>query len=408
MTIEKGVTTEKYSPYPLISHHFSVTLPHITIRKDLSMKKQLFTLACLLWAGGMLSITAQDAPQPGQQPHPQGQFQPQGGQHPQGQPPRPEHQGEQGPRRRPQFDPAHPSVHDPVMAKEDGTYYLFSTGRGISVMSSTDMKTWKRERPVFSEGPAWAMELVPGFRGHIWAPDIIRHNGRWHIFYSCSAFGKNTSVIGHASTASLNPESPEYGWTDHGKVVQSVPGRDNWNAIDANIIIDEEGTPWMNFGSFWDGIKLFRLTDDLNAPAQPEEWRTIARKRGSQSTETEPGDNAIEAPFIFRHGEYYYLLVSHDYCCKGVESTYKIAVGRAKEVQGPYLDKEGRRLDQGGGTIIARGNDRYAGVGHCAAYTFDGADYLIAHAYDLNKNGMSVLVVRPITWDSEGWPAIEL
>lgn len=314
-------------------------------------------------------------------------------------------------KQRPPSDPANPSVHDPVMAKQGDIYYLFATGMGISVMSSTDMKHWKRERPVFSEPPQWATELIPGFRGHIWAPDIIHHNGRYHIFYSCSAFGKNTSAIGHASTPTLNPEDADFGWTDHGMVVQSVPGRDNWNAIDANIIIDNEGIPWMSFGSFWDGIKMVRLTANMDSIATPQQWRTIARKRGNEMPPTDEGaagDNAIEAPFIFRHGDYYYLFVSHDYCCRGKESTYKIAVGRSKEILGPYLDKENRRLDQGGGTIVASGNGRYAGIGHQAAYTFDGTDYLIAHGYDLERNGRSVLVIRPITWDNEGWLQIEL
>ena len=319
---------------------------------------------------------------------------------------------EQRPRKqRPPFDPANPSVHDPVMARQGDTCYLFSTGMGISVMSSTDMKFWKRERPVFSTPPQWAVDLIPGFRGHIWAPDIIFHQGRYHLFYSCSAFGKNTSAIGHASSPTLNPEDTDFAWVDHGMVVQSVPGRDNWNAIDANIIIDGEGSPWMSFGSFWDGIKIVRLSNDMDSIATPQQWHTIARKRGNDmppADEQEPGDNAIEAPFIFRHGSYYYLFVSHDYCCRGKESTYKIVVGRAERVQGPYTDKEGRRLDQGGGTIVAQGNGRYAGIGHQAAYTFNGSDFLIAHGYDLERNGMSVLVVRPIIWDNEGWPQIEL
>ena len=63
-------------------------------------------------------------------------------------------------------------VHDPVMIRQDGTYYLFATGRGIAVWSSTDMQSWKKEKPVFSSPPDWAVKAVPGFRGHIWAPDI--------------------------------------------------------------------------------------------------------------------------------------------------------------------------------------------------------------------------------------------
>lgn len=83
-----------------------------------------------------------------------------------------------------------PLVHDPVMAKQGDTYYLFATGEGVSVMSSKDLKTWKFEKPVFAEAPQWAVEAVKGYKGHTWAPDIIYHNGQYHLFYSCSAFAK--------------------------------------------------------------------------------------------------------------------------------------------------------------------------------------------------------------------------
>lgn len=145
-------------------------------------------------------------------------------------------------------------THDPVLAKQGDTYYLFATGQGISVMSSKDRKNWKFEKPVFDKAPQWAVEAIKGYHGHTWAPDIIYHHGLYHLFYSCSAFGKNTSAIGHATNPTLDPSSPDFKWTDHGKVIQSVPHRDMWNAIDPNVIIDENGTPWMSFGSFWDGI----------------------------------------------------------------------------------------------------------------------------------------------------------
>lgn len=301
-----------------------------------------------------------------------------------------------------------PMVHDPVMIKQGDTYYLFCTGRGVTVMSSKDLKEWKKESPVFSKAPEWAVEMVPGFRGPIWAPDIIFHQGKYHLFYSCSAFGKNTSAIGHATTPTLDSSDPSFKWTDHGMILQSVPGRDSWNAIDPNIIIDDHGTSWMNFGSFWDGIKMVRLTKDMSAIENPEEWYSICRRnyRPVRDNYTEANDNSVEAPFIMRHGGYYYLLVSFDFCCRGAKSDYKIAVGRSKSVTGPYLDKEGKSLSAGGGTVILQGNQQWAGVGHCAAYRFDGKDYLIAHGYYMPEEGVSKLVLREIHWDENDWPVV--
>ncbi|MBN2213793.1 MAG: arabinan endo-1,5-alpha-L-arabinosidase [Bacteroidales bacterium] len=300
-------------------------------------------------------------------------------------------------------------VHDPVMIKQDSTYYLFCTGFGISVWSSNDMVNWKKEKPVFDKAPQWALEAVSGFKGHIWAPDITYHDEKYYLYYSVSAFGKNTSCIGLVTNTTLDPADPGFKWTDEGKVVQSVPGRDLWNAIDPNLAFDEAGDPWLVFGSFWSGIKLVKLNSELSAIAEPEEWYTVAKRpRDFKTDDADPGEGAVEAPFIFKKGKHYYLFVSFDFCCRGINSNYKIMAGRAEKITGPYTDREGRRLDQGGGTLMLQGNDEWAGVGHNSAYTFNGTDYLIFHGYDNGDNGKPKLLIRKIIWDEAGWPEIIL
>lgn len=306
-----------------------------------------------------------------------------------------------------QPDPAI-SVHDPVMIQENGTFYIFCTGRGISVFSSKDMKTWSREKPVFSIPPQWAVEAVPGYRGHTWAPDISFHNGWYYLYYSVSAFGKNTSCIGLAVNKTLNPSSPDFKWIDKGKVIQSVPGRDLWNAIDPNLQLDDKGAPWLVFGSFWDGMKLVKLDSTFSKPAVPEKWVTVARRSRTEFMhDTLAGNAAIEAPFLFRKGKYYYLFVSFDYCCRGEKSTYKMMVGRSENIEGPYFDKEKKRMDEGGGSLVLEGNKRWNGVGHNAVCHFGGKEYLVFHAYDGKDNGRSKLKIMPLTWDENGWPVTE-
>ncbi|PJJ59607.1 arabinan endo-1,5-alpha-L-arabinosidase [Hymenobacter chitinivorans] len=304
--------------------------------------------------------------------------------------------------------PALIPAHDPVMIRQNGTYYMFGTGPGIAVWSSRDRQHWTPEKPVFAQAPAWAVQAVPGFKNHIWAPDISLHDGVYSLFYSVSAFGKNTSCIGLATNKTLDPKSPDYRWVDHGRVVQSVPGRDMWNAIDPNLIRDEAGTPWLTFGSFWEGIKLVKLRPDLTAPAQPEQWRTLARRpRDPQLNDSLPGDGAIEAPFIFRKNGFYYLFTSFDYCCRGPQSTYRIVVGRAKSVTGPYVDQAGVALDQGGGTSVLSGDKNWFGLGHNSVYSFDNQDYLVFHGYDAADKGHSKLRVEKLTWNAAGWPLVQ-
>lgn len=301
----------------------------------------------------------------------------------------------------------HASVHDPVMIYQGDRYYVLSTGMGVSVISTTDFQKWRMEPSPFEQAPQWAIDIIPGFRGHIWAPDIIFHNGEYHLFYSCSAFAKNTSAIGHASTPTLDSSDPNYKWTDHGKILQSVPYRDMWNAIDPNIIIDKEGGAWMSFGSFWDGIKMVRLKSDLSTIEELEEWYSLCRReRTFELNDNNPGDGAVEAPFIYQKGLYYYLFVSFDYCCRGANSDYKIAVGRSEKVTGPYIDRDGNRMDKGGGTIVLMGNEQYAGVGHNAVVKINDVDNIVCHAYPKEERGTPI-IIRPIEWDEQGWPIVK-
>jgi arabinan endo-1,5-alpha-L-arabinosidase len=299
-----------------------------------------------------------------------------------------------------------PIVHDPVMIKQDSTYYLFCTGWGITTMSSVNLKDWKIEKPVFNKPPEWTKLAVTDFKGHIWAPDISYHDGEYYLYYSVSSFEKNTSCIGLVTNKTLDTNSKDFEWKDRGMIVQSVPGRDMWNAIDPNLAYDENGTPWLSFGSFWNGIKLVRLNPNQTSISKnPEEWFTISsRPRTFEINDKKPGDGAVEAPFIFKKGKFYYLFVSFDFCCRGVKSNYKIMVGRSEKITGPYIDKQGKKLEEGGGSLVLEGNEKFPGLGHNAVYTFDKKDYLIFHAYDASDDGKPKLKIIEMKWDKDGWP----
>lgn len=314
----------------------------------------------------------------------------------------------------------YPNAHDPVVAECNGRYYVFTTGMGI--MSSTDMKLWRMDGRVLDKIPQWAEKK--GFRGMPWAPDIQHFGDKWYIYYSYSHFGKNQSAFGVATNKTLDPSSPDYKWEDQGMIFESIPGRDEWNAIDANVTLDENGTAWLVFGSFWRGIKMTRLDETYTRLSEPQEWYPVARRPEGTAPETvstdtavhadprgkdfDAGNGAIEAPFIFKHGGYYYLFVSFDLCCRGAKSTYNVVVGRSEKITGPYFDKDGVNMMDGGGTSVAKGNGQYAGVGHCAVATLSGQDYIYMHGYDKDFEYASKLIVRPLTWSADGWPEVKL
>lgn len=323
-----------------------------------------------------------------------------------------------------------PGVHDPVMIKQGDWYYLFRTSGMINVMRSRDFKSWDRvpyklgDREVFTvfaDKPAWTNEIQPN-RTDLWAPDIAFHNGKYFLYTCASTFGTNRSVIGLATNKTLDPSSPDFKWEDQGKIIESQLS-DYYNCIDANVFFDKDGRGWLSFGSFYWNQGGGRG----GAPANPE----AATKGGMMLVEIDPNtgkilpgaqlktiasrafpERAIEAPFIMRSGNWYYLFVSWDRCCAGVRSTYRIMVGRSDKVIGPYLDKDGNDLALGGGSqVLAGDGDRIIGPGHQGLMeegtpgTPDHRWLLLYHFYDGHQNGASKLQIRPVSFDT-GWPVL--
>src|SRR5262249_20183301 len=155
--------------------------------------------------------------------------------------------------------------------------------------------------------PAWAQTAIPGATG-IWAPDLSRTGGEFRLYYAVSTFGSNRSAIGLMTTPTLDPTAPGYGWVDQGLVFDSTTA-DNYNAIDPNLFTASSGRQWLAFGSFWSGIKMIRI--------DPATGKRLAGDTSLVALAQRPAPDAIEAPFVIRHGSYYYLFASFDACCQG-------------------------------------------------------------------------------------------
>ena len=306
-------------------------------------------------------------------------------------------------------------THDPSIIKEGGTWYVFATGRApdggqIPVRCSKDLIDWKQCGHVFDKLPAWLVNdpQIPGARS-IWAPDISYFNGKFHLYYAYSLFGKNTSGIGLATNVTLDSSSPKYKWVDEGLVLRSVSS-DDFNAIDPNLVIDKSGQTWLDFGSFWSGIKIRqidRVTGKLSIKDR-KQYSLATRvkpQNPAQRPPNLPSDwEAVEAPFIVRHGNFYYLFVSWDLCCRGTKSTYRTMIGRSRRVTGPYLDKSRTPLSMGGGSELITSNHRWLGPGGESVLLGKekDPDIIVFHAYDA-KTGKPSLQISTLTWQDR-WP----
>jgi arabinan endo-1,5-alpha-L-arabinosidase len=209
-------------------------------------------------------------------------------------------------------------------------------------------------------------------------------------------FGLNTSVIGLMTNASFDPSRPGEGWQDQGLVLMSKAD-DDFNAIDPFRLDLADGRAFLVFGSFWSGIKLREL--------DPKTGKLIRDDTPTFALASRHG-GAIEAPSIHEHEGKFYLFVSFDQCCKGVASTYNIRVGRADKIEGPYRDRDGNDMLDGGGSLVLASKGRFIGPGGQEAAPTSKGDMLAYHYYDGDAAGASKLQFSPIQWTTDGWPEL--
>jgi arabinan endo-1,5-alpha-L-arabinosidase len=276
-------------------------------------------------------------------------------------------------------------------------FWVFYTGRGIPSFHSRDLVKWEPGPPVFQTAPSWIAEAVPENKNmSYWAPDIIHLGNQYLLYYSVSSFGKMTSAIALATTPTLDPTDPAFHWTDHGIVVQSHEGGD-FNTIDPSVLSDDDGTLWLSFGSYWSGIKLVQLDP-----------QTGKRLNAQSPFSSLAYNKSIEASFLYKHDGYYYLFVNWGSCCRGVESTYNIRVGRSRKITGPYLDKAGVDMLKGGGTLLLSNHGPLFGPGHAGILNASGKSWFTSDFEgDARMGGKATFAIMPLTWTA-GWPQVEV
>lgn len=302
-------------------------------------------------------------------------------------------------------------VLDPSIWRQGLTYYAFGTdvdgypsSGHLPIRCSQNKIDWEKCGSVFPDAiPSWIFSTVPGVTG-LWAPDISYFNGLYHIYYCASTLGSNQSVIGLATNTTLDPADPAYRWVDNGPVLASSPA-DDFNALDPAILVDSDGSVWLTYGSYWTGIKQRQI--------DPQTGKLLTSNPARYDLATRPGvpNNPIEGASLVRHGKYYYLFVSVDYCCAATaaEDNYKEAVGRSSSPHGPFVDESGTPMLDGGGTVLLEGNTAWNAPGGGTAYidSTTGESLLIFHAQNLADGATPFQWLQSIEWVND-WPVVEV
>jgi len=301
-------------------------------------------------------------------------------------------------------------AHDPAIIKEADKYYVFSTDTGgkdqfkagIQIRESSDLIHWTFVGRAFSDGvPKEAHDWTEA-KG-LWAPEVVKMNGQFYLYYAASQFGKTQSFIGVAvSDSVIGP------YQDLGLVYKSEANTDGPNAIDPNITFTPEGKVYMVFGSFFGGIYVNEIDPKTGKFITEGPGTLIARRHTSV-------DRAIEGPYIVYNPAFdaYYLFVSYD----SLFADYNIRIGRSKSITGPYLDYNKKALTD------LQGNQDEIGMKVLGSYKFhdgegwlapghnsvlkDGDDYFVCHHVrePVNKH-VHYVHIRKILWSDEGWPLV--
>ncbi len=283
----------------------------------------------------------------------------------------------------------------PEILYYNGVYYNYNMTGTIAVKTSTDLINWTRlDKYALEPRPSWLTSVSAA--GSIWAPGAYKIGDKYFLYYCTSSSGSQNSGIGVAIT----DDPSKNNWVDQGLVIRSYHNVSNFNAIDPNIFIDDDGTVFLVYGSYWDGIFMRKINPETG---KLDESDTTAYHIAK-------GNHDMEAPYLIKHGDYYYLFTARGGLSKG---TYYWAVGRSKSVYGPYVDKDGKELLSGnGGTRLTEWKEGIAGVAHAQYFEDkDGNAYMVSESWPYrgsDGNGTIQLHISTIVWTEDGWPVTAL
>ncbi|MFI5837252.1 family 43 glycosylhydrolase [Micromonospora sp. NPDC051300] len=302
---------------------------------------------------------------------------------------------------------------DPVVVRgDDGIWYAFGTsdplreGEGtahrVPIARSTDLVDWTYVGDAFGadQRPAYA---APG--SAFWAPDVRRVAGRWVMYMTVTDTTVSDDTFDTAVGVATAPD-PAGPWTFvDTPVVAPRPGAGGgylWT-IDPSQLTGADGRSYLYYGSYYGGISVTELSPDgLRAAGHP----TLVAV-----------DNKFEGAYALRRDGWYYLFASAANCCAGPATGYSVQVGRSRDPQGPFVDRDGRRLDvsrAGGTPVLTQNGNRWIGTGHNAVLTdLSGQDWIAYHAIDRADPYLDEpfgINERPMLLDRldwfDGWPTV--
>ena len=336
----------------------------------------------------------------------------------------------------PELDPPDYIIHDPSKIITLGGKQLIAvTGKAPGDGYDCGLETWWRPvdggqawqpgQCLFRSKPSWVAEESPENDGAYWAPELDLKDGVLTLIYSVAEWESatpNTCVGVARAVGNIEDDFPiQLKFEDQGHALTCINGAnysEERSAIDPSVFWgfgSQQGRLYLvTGGGYIIGTELDPITydqiDGVWFDADGSDWSQLARGPIEENQQHE----WVEAPYVHPNPEtgYYYLFVNWYACCRGVDSTYEIAVGRSRDPMGPYVDENGKDLLDGGGTVFldaGEGDEAYIiGPGHTGFWRDDeGNDIFTFHYYDGNREGNSWIGEKRVVWNQEGWPVVD-
>jgi arabinan endo-1,5-alpha-L-arabinosidase len=295
---------------------------------------------------------------------------------------------------------------DPAIIRApDGFYYAYATqtlrdGRwvNIQVARSSDLIEWEFLGEALPDKPDWARETQD-----FWAPSVIFDGSTYFMYYSATPDVCHQHERGHALAVATsdNPTGP---FVDMGMPLLLGAG---FEYIDPMAFDDPiTGKHLLYWGSGFQPIKVQELAPDRLSFAPDSSPIDLVWPNGRNGT----FPRLVEAAWVMRHGDYYYLFYSGDNCC-GPDAEYGVMVARSESATGPF-----QTLEEAEGvphSLMLVKNGHFIAPGHnCIVVDEAGDTWIVYHAIDVDKprqhqhdeiNSRRILLIDRIEWH-DGWP----
>ena len=290
------------------------------------------------------------------------------------------------------------SAADPTVIRTDEGFYLYATQTNsywIPIYFSKDLVNWEFKRSAFRKATRPTEDVLPD-GGAFWAPEIRHINGKYVLYFSWAKWGDGSKSY----TAVATSDSPVGDFLNAKPLL--ITDDFGSNCID-QFYYEEDSKKYMFVGSF-NGIYVTELTDDGLSVKRGADGKPVLKKQVC--------GRAFEGTNIYKKGKYYYLFASINNCCDGINSRYKVVVGRSEKLLGPYVDRKGKdMLDNSWELVLEGDGETFFGPGHNSIIIPDdaGTDWMIYHSY-VKENGTvggRLGMLDRIVWSADGWPTIK-